>query len=124
MSQQEFIKIKKVYGKTHLKGVFKGFNFVDKETNMIVVFIPSLDISGYGDNIEEATYMVKESLDDYGKALLKLSLKEINQELIRLGWMKEKFRTKIFHPNFNPEEKLVEDGIKNYQTKEITIDAA
>lgn len=120
----ETLKVKKSKGATTLNCKVVGFSFLDKESKMHVMYIPSLDISGYGDTIEEADSMANECLKEYCDQLVKLSLKEITSEMIRLGWSKDKFHTKVFKPNFNPEEILKEDGISDYKTNKISLEAA
>jgi len=120
----ELLKIKKNKGVTTLKCRVSAFSFLDKETKMQMIYIPSLEISGYGDTIEEADTMARNCLKDYCDNLVKLSLKGISAEMIRLGWSREKFHTKIFRPNFNPEDALKEDGIRDYKVNEITLEAA
>jgi hypothetical protein len=38
--------------------------FVDKDTNLYVAYAPSLEVSGYGKNLEEAHSMAKASIDE------------------------------------------------------------
>ena len=52
--------------------------------------------------------MAFESLKKDCDKLVKFSRKDITSELIRLGWSKDKFYTKIFKPNFKSEELLKE----------------
>jgi hypothetical protein len=91
-----------------------AFNFLDKDTQSHIFFIPSLDISSYGETIEEATEMLKFSLNDFCKFLLGLTPERRKLELSNLGWKKNYFFNKQFSKayidangvlkNFNIEE--------------------
>lgn len=120
---KEHLRIKKNKGITHLNCSVNGYHFIDEDTKMHMIYVPALEISGYGDSIEEADNMVYTSIKDLCKEFVKLSLKDLGADLTRLGWAKEKLHSKIFKPNFNTEEVLKEDGIENYQLKEFNLAA-
>ena len=121
--KKEELKIYRKGKATHIKGGVLGFEFLDKESDSIVVYVPSLDISGYGKTVEDAREMVRFCIDSYMTDLSKLPLKEIHHELFKLGWSKQKFHTKILSPNFVPLNKLEEQGIKDYKELEIPFAA-
>ena len=116
---QEELKIFRKGTATHIEGGVFGYLFLDKDTQSHVVYVPSLDISGYGNTIDEAHDMVKFCIKEYMIELSKLPLRKIHLELFKLGWSKKKFHTKILSPNFVPAHKLDEQGIKDYSKLEI-----
>lgn len=61
-----------------------------EEGKHLILYLPALEISAYGDNYQEAHGMLKEALDDCFGQLIKLSDDEIHAELKKLGWNKKK----------------------------------
>lgn len=70
--------------------------FTDNDTKQKVVYSPSLDLSGYGESQEKAFEMVKSSINSFLEWLMHLSKDQIQIELSKLGWKKNKFRSKEF----------------------------
>ncbi len=66
------------------------------EHDQIVLYIPSFELSGYGNNYEEAKEMLDESVNYFLTNLIKLTPDKINLELAKLGWKKNKFKNKEF----------------------------
>jgi len=101
-----------------LSAQVSAVRFKDRDTNQIIIYIPSLDISGYGDDITEAETLLRESMNNFFIHLTTLTQKKMDAELNRLGWKKAKFFNKRFtHPfadvdgslqNFNVEPNSVE----------------
>jgi hypothetical protein len=101
-----------------LSAQVSAVRFKDRDTRQVIIYIPSMDISGYGDNIDEAESLLKECLNDFFIYLTTLTQKKMDLELSRLGWKKAKFFNKRFtHPfvdvdgslqNFNVEPNSVE----------------
>ena len=120
---KEELKVSRKGNNTNIKGSVIGFQFTDKETESIVIYVPSLDISGYGQTVTKALEMVQFSINSYMQELCKLPLKSIHQELFKLGWSKQKFHTKILNPNFTPKAKLEDQGISDYQEIPVTFAA-
>ncbi|TXD84433.1 hypothetical protein ESY86_05030 [Subsaximicrobium wynnwilliamsii] len=77
----------------HRKKIFKaqlnGVGF--KEGDAHIIYLPSLQISSYGECIEEANEMMKISLNEFSENLLQLDELKINSILKQLGWEKAKF---------------------------------
>jgi len=70
--------------KGHIHGVLKVFQIQDGE--FIVVYCPSLNITGYGKTVDEAESMFKDSINDYFESLMVLKKEAIDSELSLLGW--------------------------------------
>ena len=77
--------------KGKIDGLLHALKFVDKSTLQHVAYIPSLELSGYGETEAQALEMLKFSLDDFGSYMSKLSQRKINEELVKLGWQKTMF---------------------------------
>lgn len=61
-----------------------------------MLYIPSLELSAYGDSPEDANEMMKEVLKDFIDSFMSISLKARHQELIRLNWKKDQLRKKDY----------------------------
>jgi len=120
---QEKIRVSKKGTQTTISGKVIGFDYIDNDTGSVVIYIPSLDISGYGENHVEATEMIEFCLENYLKELVKNSIKEIHKELSSLGWRSQKYKSKDFSPMHNPMSKLNELGITDYRQKDFSIAA-
>lgn len=70
--------------------------FVDKDTKQVVCFVPSVDVSAYGETEHKARRMLDETMSEFFKYLFDLSTEELNAELFRLGWSKPKYFNKEF----------------------------
>jgi hypothetical protein len=74
----------------HRKKIFKaklnGIGF--KEGDSHIIYLPSLQLSSYGDTIKEANEMMKISLNEFSENLLELNENKINSILKELGWEK------------------------------------
>jgi hypothetical protein len=92
--------------------------FIDKDTNQIVAYLPSFNISGYGESKEKAFEMVKFSLDDLFEKLSSLSLNKLREELARYGWKKDIFRNKEFSKTFVD----IEGNLKNFNAVDDRIE--
>ncbi|MFZ6023794.1 MAG: hypothetical protein ACOYVG_04980 [Bacteroidota bacterium] len=113
--QQESLKVNARKGRVVLE--VNGFNFIDKDTKQFVIYIPSLNISGYGETKEKADEMIKESFDFFCSHLISLDPSKMNALLATLGWHK-KFFAKQFSKlyvdemgelkNFNAENNHIE----------------
>lgn len=80
------------YRKKIFKAKLNGIGF--KEGDSHIIYLPSLQISSYGDTIKEANEMMKISLKEFSENLLELNENKINSILKQLGWEKTKFFNK------------------------------
>lgn len=108
-----------------IKAVLNTVKYRDKDTRQIVIYIPALEISGYGATEEKALEMVKFSMDEYFTSLVRSSAKEMERELAKYGWQhKNKFSNKEYSKayidadgklqNFNAVGDEVEIGVLSY----------
>lgn len=80
------------YKKKIFKAQLNGVGF--KEGDSHIIYLPSLQISSYGESMEEANEMMKISLNEFSENLLQLNELKINSILKQLGWEKAKFFNK------------------------------
>lgn len=76
------------------------FKYRDKDTKQLVCIIPSLDISGYGENDAKVFEMIEFSLGDFSRFLLEMSHKKRFSFLNNLGWKQQSFKNKEFSKAF------------------------
>jgi hypothetical protein len=110
-SQNEFLSIKN--GKASVKFIL--VKYIDKDTKQIVCSIPSLDITGYGENDNKAIEMIQFSLNDFMDYLMNLSMKNREKYLNDLGWKKQNNHLSESYvdingnlQNFNAENNIIE----------------
>ena len=84
------------FRKRSVKGKFNLVGFQDKDTLQQVLYIPSLDISAYGDTQEKTYEMVRNAMDEYFDFLTSLPKIEFYQELSKCKWKKNTFASKQF----------------------------
>lgn len=113
MSKKEFLKIN--LKRRQIKAGLHAVGFMDGEYH--IIYIPSLNISAYGDTIKEAQEMMDESLKIFSEDILGCSAKEVDHILSDLGWQKEKFFPKR---RINLSETTFEDIKKQFGLPETT----
>lgn len=84
----------------HISASLNALSFRDADTNQIVSYFPSLDITGYGSNTEKAMELAKFSIKEFFSYLLSLSEKKRESELRLLGWENDKLNHKEFSKAF------------------------
>ena len=104
--------------RSRISGYITVLKFIDKDTKQWVCFAPSFDLSSYGETQEKAIAMLKGSLDELFKNFVEMTPDQLQAELHRMGWKKNRFRNKEFSRafvdadgnlnNFNADENKVE----------------
>lgn len=102
----------------NIKGRLAAFSWIDADTNQHVVYIPSLEITGYGENRNKAVEMLDFSVKEYLTSLIRLPKGQLEEELFKLNFKKNKFFNKEFSKayvdlagelqNFNAVDNKVE----------------
>lgn len=72
------------------------FKYRDKDTRQIVLYVPSLDITGYGSDEEKASEMLQFSIGEFFQWVTKLSHRQIEEELKKLGWKHIQYKNKEY----------------------------
>ena len=111
----DFIRINGNKGK--IDGHMWAFKYIDKDTKQAIIYVPSFEISGYGETFDKAENILKFNLDQLFDYLSELSMQEIDTELSKLGWSKGVFSkqySRVFIDingelkNLNAEDNKVE----------------
>ena len=76
------------------------FKYRDKDTRQIVLYIPSLDITGYGSDEEKAMEMINFSIDQFFRWITTLPNKQVEMELKRLGWKHVLYKNKEYSQTY------------------------
>lgn len=114
------IHLKKVRNRYKITAEVTVNQYQDKETNQYVIYIPSLDISGYGETVEKAREMVRFCINEFCEHICSLTPKKIETELLSLGWKKNKLKNKIYSKAYiDISGKLKNFAVKN--TLEVNI---
>lgn len=101
---KEYIKIN--LKRQHIAAKLRTFSF--QEGNTHIVYLPSVEISGYGDTIEEAHDLAKITLNDFSQNLFKLPESKIYAVLRELGWERDRF----FQKKMNNLSNITYEDIK------------
>lgn len=93
-----------------VKGSFRIYYFMDH--GHYIAYMPSLQLTGYGDNRKEAVDMLLDVvLDDFCENMLELPIEKANNLLSSLGWK----RNKLFHKRFSTASYVDKEGVlKNF----------
>ncbi len=96
--------------KKRIKGTLRVFYIQDGAFK--VVYMPSLNLSGYGKNDKEASKMLKKILDDYFESLVSLNRDHLISELSKYGWTTKE----LFAKRFVNDTYVDKDGVlKNFE---------
>lgn len=87
-------------GKKSVTSNLSAFKYQDKDTNQYIIYIPSLEISGYGETKEKSEEMIHHALKDFCKYLTGLSSKDQKEELRKLGWRKHKIKNTDYSKSY------------------------
>lgn len=93
---EESLHIKRLKTGSQIDAVLYRVKYRDRDTRQIVVYIPTLDITGYGSTDANAEEMLRYSLDNYFDFLISLTPKKMAQELSDKGWKHNKLRNKDY----------------------------
>lgn len=117
--EQDGLRINKRKG--FMEARLRAFRFLDKDTKQFVIYIPSLEVSGYGQTEKEADEMIRFSLNELMQHLVKLPLNKINDELVSLGWKRNAFHNKEFSNAYIDGEGVLQGMNVGSSVQELTL---
>ena len=104
-----------------IKSCTKMLVYTDKDTKQKVLYVPSLEITSYGETKKKALEMLKFSINEFCDYLMSLPIKKMEAELTKLGWKHDKFKNKEYSKafvdfkgnlkEFNAIDDLVEEEV-------------
>lgn len=98
----QFIRISKKTGITVKIVMISG-----KEGGHYVTLAPSINVSGYGRTPKEANESFDENMEIFLDDLMRLSKKEIEHEIFKLGFKQERFKNKNFSKAYVDENGVL-----------------
>jgi len=110
--KKEFLKISVKNRK--FKAGLHAMGFMDGDSH--IIYIPSLQLSAYGDSFEEAHEMMYEVLAVFSEDMFECSETEVDTILSDLGWKKQKYFPK---KRINLSNTTFEDIKKQFNLPEI-----
>lgn len=113
---REYIRIKG--GKINIKLLTAS----GKDGDFFVTISPTLLVSGYGENENEAIKSFEHNLELFCKDLLGLSKEDRDLYLFKLGFAKEKFKTKNFSKLYVDENGVLQ-GLEPSTVKTSVLEA-
>ncbi len=82
--------------KSFITGNLTVISFRDKDTRQMVIYVPALDLSGYGEDEQKAEEMVKFSIQDFFDYLMQFPSTKVRTELAKYGWKNNPIKSKEF----------------------------
>lgn len=111
--------------KKSVKASLNGISFIDDDTKSQIFYLPSFDVSGYGETLEEAQAMAFDALRDLFDAIVDAPNDQMLQTLKGLGWLKSPFFNKQFSKTFiDSDGKLQGFNIQENSLKTVGLIAA
>lgn len=80
-----------------------------KEGDHFVTIAPSIDVSGYGRTVKEAEESFDENMEVFLEDLMKLSKKDRENEILKLGFKRELFKNKNFSKIYVDENGVLQN---------------
>lgn len=104
--------------RNRIKGYINVLRMRDKDTQQVILYVPAIELTSYGDTPAKAEEMLHIELGSFFSYLLELNPGKLDETLLELGWKKVRFRNKDFSKvcvdfkgeleNFNIVESEVE----------------
>lgn len=119
---EDTLRVNRDTGAVTIKGRLAKFR--DKDTRQMILYIPSLDISGYGATLRKAQEMLRFSVSEYFQYLIKLSKKHLEAELVGLGWKQILYGHKEYSKAFvNSDGELKSFNAVADEVELLTVEA-
>ncbi len=129
-----FIELPDIYDTESLhldlkKGIAKGrmnvLRFVDKDSKQYVLYMPSLELTGYGETVAKAKEMLQFAISDYFGYLSSFkNMDKIQVELHKLGWEKGMFNKDYLRAYIDGKGELQSFNAENGIVERLTFQAA
>jgi hypothetical protein len=84
------------FNKKSINGTVRALSFIDNDTKQHVIYIPSLELSGYGDTLLKAEELLRTSIHYFCDYLISLSKDKAKKELTALGWNQKQLKNKEY----------------------------
>jgi predicted adenine nucleotide alpha hydrolase (AANH) superfamily ATPase len=111
--ETEFIKFD--FKKKSVEGNLLAHSF--ESDGYRFVYVPSLNISGYGNSQEEAQEMVNISIRDFLETLFSAGESKAYDEIKKLGWRKQKYSAKKYTAPFVDKDGILREFNLSKETR-------
>lgn len=115
---QEELRIEVGKQKGSIAGRFNVFRYVDKDTKQHVLYIPSIELSAYGETLDKAKDMLGISIEELFMFFRQISREKLQAELSKLGWTKNK----LFNKRFSHTAVDVDGNLQYLNAEKNTIE--
>ena len=127
----EFTVIEKVEGKKYFESIvlkpnsLTGFFscYSGLQGDYWVSIIPSMNVTGYGETMEESRESLRENLEILCDDLFELTKEQRILELKKMGWEKHKFFNKRFSKSYVDENGVLQDFDHPEQVRKSYVQA-
>lgn len=89
--------------KRSIRGSFTVYRMKDSNTGQYIMYMPALEISGYGGTPEQADFLLRQNMNHFFEHYKHLTDEQIHFELIGLGWKRGWFKKEYSNLSINPE---------------------
>ena len=91
--------------KGHIKAEMAVLSFLDN--GHFISYLPALDLSGYGDSKKESFQMLNELLESVFTTYLSLTERQLQRELLKFGWQKDRYKRRKYIGAFVDERGIL-----------------
>lgn len=96
-----------------------------KQDETFFVYVPSLDISSYGNTAKEAVQMMNFSLKEFAYDLKAVGRKNSEIVLAKLGWKQEIYKNKNFSHAYIDKDGVIQNlGLEDIELSEEVLSVA
>ena len=99
-------------------------SIMGKQDDFLIIYIPSLNISGYGKTRDEAEELIQAEIKVFCEDVMKMSTKERNAYLSSIGFKASKFQTKNYAKSYVDVDGKLQDfdeGTVEYGVLKIAV---
>lgn len=108
----------------YISGTLNSIQYKDRDTKQFVIYIPTLELSGYGETIEKAKEMIDFVVQDYFQYLKSLGSEKAQAELSLLGFKQGIFKKQFSKRYIDDEAKFQHLNAENDQVERLLLTAA
>jgi hypothetical protein len=96
------------------------YKFIDNDTAQHLFYLPSLNLTAYGETEEKAQEMLKFCIADLFDILGSMNPKQRDLQLLNLGWRQNPFKNKSFSKAYIDPQGL----LQNFNVAEGSLETA
>ena len=113
---EEYLKLN--FAKSKKKAIARLRLLTFVAANQCILYIPSLNLSAYGSDIDEANKMIEDVLEDFFSHLSQLNEQQVLQEIKQYGWVRRPYLPKQLRNIQFIDERSIKE---NFELSDETI---